>query len=90
MSLIAFANNEASSLHIYEKTDTVSIISEQPSYVLKERADRQRDNLLDIYLRRGVKIHCIIDVLSLILLLKTFLVVYLPVPFYTEEFLYTL
>ena len=33
MSFIAFANNEASALRIYEKTDTVSIISEQPSYL---------------------------------------------------------
>ena len=31
MSFIAFANNEASALRIYEKTDNVSIISEQPS-----------------------------------------------------------
>ena len=33
MSFIAFANNEESALRIYEKTDTVSIISDQPSYV---------------------------------------------------------
>ena len=32
MSFIAFANSEASALRIYEKNDTVSIISEQPSY----------------------------------------------------------
>ena len=32
MSFIAFAYNEANALRIYEKTDTVSIISEQPSY----------------------------------------------------------
>ena len=36
MSFIAFANNEASALRIYEKTNTVSIISEQPSYMYKE------------------------------------------------------
>ena len=35
MSFIALANNEPSPLPIYEKTDTVSIISEQPSYKLK-------------------------------------------------------
>ena len=33
MSFIAFANKEASALRIYEKPDTVSIISEQPSYM---------------------------------------------------------
>ena len=33
MPFIAFTNNEASSLRIYDKSDTVSIISEQPSYV---------------------------------------------------------
>ena len=35
MSFIAFASNEASALRIYEKTDTVSIISEQPSYIVQ-------------------------------------------------------
>ena len=37
MLFIAFANNEfeANVLRIYEKADTVSIISEQPSYMLK-------------------------------------------------------
>ena len=34
MSFIAFTNNEANALHIYQKTDTVSIISEQPSYMV--------------------------------------------------------
>ena len=32
MSVIAFLNYEESALLIYQKTSTVSIISEQPSY----------------------------------------------------------
>ena len=38
MSFIAFAHNEISALRIYDKNDTVSIISEQPSY-FKASAD---------------------------------------------------
>ena len=35
MSCIAFVNNEASVLRFYYETSTVSIISEQPSYITK-------------------------------------------------------
>ena len=33
MSVIALSNYEESALRIYQKTSTVSIISEQPSYM---------------------------------------------------------
>ena len=45
MSFIAFVNYEASALRFYQETSFVSIISEQPSYIIKTRPSKKNKTI---------------------------------------------